>query len=295
MSDEVLRGDVRCPRTLRAFLAHRLGLVAAEAGYDIAAWLCSLLATAWATRDLAGTSTQPFLVVSAALAVGLVQAASGMLTGLYPRRYQRGSLDEVVAVGKAAAGTTLSLCVLSGLLMPGQRAPLATGACAVVFALPAMLGVRYIAFAVRQRSRAAASTAVKIIIFGAGSAGTQLAQRLAGQHGSDYRPVAMLDDDPALRGLRIRGIPVLGGRDQMAAMAATNGAKVLVIAIARASGAAIRELTAAAERCGLTPKVIPSINELLSGSARIDGVRDPQIGRAPWRERQEIARVALIL
>jgi len=75
MSDEVLRGDVRCPRTPRTFLAHRLGLVAAEAGYDIAAWLCSLLATAWAARDLAGTSTQPSVVVPAALAVGLATLA----------------------------------------------------------------------------------------------------------------------------------------------------------------------------------------------------------------------------
>lgn len=38
-------------------------------------------------------------------------------------------------------------------------------------------------------------------------------------------------------------------------------------------------------RCGLVPKVIPSLNELLSGSARIEGVRDPRIndvlGRPP--------------
>ena len=38
---------------------------------------------------------------------------------------------------------------------------------------------------------------MKVIIFGAGSAGTELAQRLAGQSDSEYRPVAMLDDDPA--------------------------------------------------------------------------------------------------
>src|SRR5260221_255837 len=58
-----------------------------------------------------------------------------------------------------------------------------------------------------------------------------------------------------------------------------------VIAIARASGSAIRDLTAEAERCGLVPKVIPSITELLSGVARIEGVRDPRIsdllGRRP--------------
>ena len=71
----------------------------------------------------------------------------------------------------------------------------------------------------------------------------------------------------------------------MASTAARTGARVLVIAIAGASGTAIRDLTAEAERCGLTPKVVPSVGELLSGGVRIEGVRDPRItdllGRRP--------------
>ena len=62
---------------------------------------------------------------------------------------------------------------------------------------------------------------------------------------------------------------------------------MLVIAIAGASGTAIRDLTAQAESCGLIPKVVPSVSELLTGSARIEGVRDPRIsdllGRRPVR------------
>ena len=256
-----------------------------EAGYDAAAWIIGLLAASRVTGDLAGATPQLYVAVRAALAVSLLSAASGLLAGLYRRRYQRGSFDEVVAVGLAAVGTAVSLTLLGSFLMDGQRAALVTIAGSAVLALPAMLGARYVVFAVRLRSRAAASSAVKVIIFGAGSAGTQLAQRLAGQSDSEYRPVAMLDDDPALGRLRIRGIPVLGDRGQMAAVAAATGATVLVIAIARASGPTIRELTLQAESCGLVPKVIPSIKELLSGSARIDGVRDPRLsdllGRRP--------------
>lgn len=285
MSNEVLQAGATCLRTPRPHLAHRRSLIVLEAGRDVAAWLSGLVAASWIARDLAGQHLRPYLIVRAALIIGLAATAWGLLAGLYRKRNQRGSPGEVVAVVTTAGGTALTLAVLGGLLIPGQRAPLATVAGAALFVVPAMLGTRYVAFAFRQRARAAASSAVKVIVFGAGSAGTQLVHRLAGQHGSDYCPVAMLDDDPAMRGLRIWGIPVLGGRDQMAAAAATTGATVLVIAIARASGAAIRELTAAAERCGLTPKVIPSVKELLSGGARIDGVRDPQIadllGRRP--------------
>ena len=136
-----------------------------------------------------------------------------------------------------------------------------------------------------QHWPAAAPTAVKIIVFGAGNAGTQLVHRLVRQPGAEYRPVAILDDDPGKRWLRIAGVPVAGDRSVMAAVAAETGARLLVIAIARASGSVIRDLTAQAETCGLIPKVIPSVKELLGGGASIDGVRDPRIsdllGRPP--------------
>jgi len=183
---------------------------------------------------------------------------------------------------------------VSSALVTGQRAALLTVAGGAVFAAPAMLGGRYMAFAVRQRSRKPTSEAVDVIVFGAGDAGSILISRLTHELDSVYRPVAVLDDDPAKRRLRIQGIPVRGDRTQMARVAAQTGATVLVIAIARASGSAIRDLTAEAERCGLTPKVVPSITELLNGSARIEGVRDPRIsdllGRRPVRT--DVAAVA---
>ncbi len=104
-----------------------------------------------------------------------------------------------------------------------------------------------------------------------------LIYRLATQPDAAYQPVAILDDDPAKRRLRIHGVPVLGGRGQMAEVAASTGARMLVIAIAGGSGTVIHDLTEAAERCGLVPKVIPSIRELLTGGAQIEGVRDPRI------------------
>ena len=70
-----------------------------------------------------------------------------------------------------------------------------------------------------------------MIVFGAGDAGTILISRLTAEPDAAYRPVAILDDDPDKRRLRIRGIPVLGDRTRMAEVAAATGATVLVIAI----------------------------------------------------------------
>ena len=264
-----------------------------ECGYDALAWACGLLAAAWVTRDLA-VRTGVRTMIWAVPAICLLSAGSGLVAGLYRGRYQRGSLDEVMSVGMCACTMTLFLALVSPALVSGQRAALLTVAGGAVFAAPAMLGGRYAVFAVCQRSRKPTPEAVDVIVFGAGDAGSILISRLTHELDSVYRPVAILDDDPAKRRLRIQGIAVRGDRTQMARVAAQTGATVLVIAIARASGSAIRDLTAEAERCGLTPKVVPSITELLNGSARIEGVRDPRIsdllGRRPVRT--DVAAVA---
>ncbi|MGP0026222.1 MAG: polysaccharide biosynthesis protein, partial [Streptosporangiaceae bacterium] len=264
-----------------------------ECGYDAFAWSCGLLAAAWVTRDL-NARTGLLATIWAVPAICLLSTGAGLLAGLYRGRYQRGSLDEVMGVGMSACTMALFLALVSPALVTGQRAALLTVAGGAVFATSAMLGGRYLVFAVRQRSRKPTSEAVDVIVFGAGDAGSILISRLTHELDSVYRPVAILDDDPAKRRLRIQGIPVRGDRAQMASVAAQTGATVLVIAIARASGSAIRDLTAEAEQCGLTPKVVPSVTELLNGGARIEGVRDPRIsdllGRRPVRT--DVAAVA---
>ena len=278
----------------RALSNRRWVRMAFEPGYDAISWICGLLAAAWMTRDLARTQNSPFMLLRDIAAVCLLSAAAGLLAGLYRGRHQRGSLDEVMGVGMATCVMGLFLALVGPRLVAGQHAAFQAVAGSAMFALLAMLGARYVLFAVNQRVRRSAMATVKVIVFGAGDAGSMLIWRLNREPNSAYRPVAVLDDDPAKRRLRIQGVPVLGDRTRMSEVAASSGATVLVIAIARASGTAIRDLTAQAESCGLIPKVVPSVSELLTGGARIEGVRDPRIsdllGRRPVRT--DVAAVA---
>ena len=293
--------SLRIGRTLFNHLNHRRALsgrrwvrVTFESGYDAVAWISGLAAAVWMTRDLTGMPFTPFTLTRAVAVVCFLSAAAGLLAGLYRGRYQRGSLDEVMGVGMATCVMALFLALILPRLISGQQAALQAVTGSAMFALLAMLGARYTLFAVRQRVRRSATATVNVIVFGAGDAGSMLIHRLKREPHSTYRPVAILDDDPAKCRLRIQGIQVLGGRTRMAEVAASTGATVLVIAIARASGTAIRDLTAQAESCGLSPKVVPSVSELLTGSARIEGVRDPRIsdllGRRPVRT--DVAAVA---
>ena len=287
MSNGALCGNIRPRQAEIARIRQRISRTATELSYDIIVWFWGMLAAAWVTRDLSADAVIHSFALRIAIAVCILCPGSGLIAGMYRSRYRRGSLDEVVGVCVAALGTCAALTIATTFLIPGQRAPLATVAGATVFAVLAMLGARYVLFAARQRigTPAPAAAAVKVIVFGAGAAGAQLVHSLLTHEGAEYLPVALLDDDLDKRRLRIHGVPVLGDRTAMALAAGKTGASVIVIAIARASGTAIRDLTAEAERCGLVPKVVPSVAELLSGVERIEGVRDPRItdllGRRP--------------
>jgi FlaA1/EpsC-like NDP-sugar epimerase len=279
---------------LRAAYAKRLARSSVEAGYDAIVWVSGLCYAAWVTTDVPGGGIGVLRLTGVVLAICLLSLLCGLLAGLYRGRHQRGSLDEVFGVAIAGGLMLIPLVLLSGLLVDGQRDLVQTVAGGTLIALPTIAAARYVLYAARRRKKGTTGTGVKVIVFGAGEAGTMLITRLLDEPGAAYRPVALLDDDPDKRRLRVHGIAVRGNRMRLAEVAAATGATVLVIAIARSSGTAIRDLTARAELCGLTPKVVPTVTELISGGARIEGVRDPSIsdllGRRPVRT--DVAAIA---
>ena len=280
---------------VRAAYAKRLARIGVEAGYDAIVWVSGLCYAAWITTDVPESRVGMLRLAGAVMAICLLSLVCGLLAGLYRGRHQRGSLDEVLGVAIAGGLMLVPLALLSGVLVEAQRDPMRTVAGGTIIALPTIAAARYVLFAARRRRRKRTTEAgVKVIVFGAGEAGAMLITRLLDEPGAAYRPVALLDDDPDKRRLRLHGIPVQGNRAKMAEVAAATGATVLVIAIARSSGTAIRDLTERAERCGLTAKVVPTVTELISGGARIEGVRDPRIsdllGRRPVRT--DVAAIA---
>ena len=277
------RGDSWQPgipaRRWLAGCARRLVRSATEAGYDGIVWVSGLCYAAWVTGDMSAADVaRPFLIV-AVVVILVLSMVCGLLAGLYRGRHPRGSIDEVISVFLAGGLMLVPLALMTE-AVAGQRDPLQTVAGGALIAVPTIAVARYVVFTVRQGRRGRRrrdGAGVNVMVFGAGGAGTALVSRLLDESHGTYRPVALLDDDPAKRRLRVHGIPVMGDRTKMAEVAAATGASVLVIALTRASGTVIRELTAQAEDCGLTPKVVPSATELISGGARIEGVRDPRI------------------
>jgi FlaA1/EpsC-like NDP-sugar epimerase len=199
------------------------------------------------------------------LIAGMLQVVFGNMTGLYRGCRRVGSYDEVSLLFFTVAATTCGATALNVLLGEPRFVPL-TGTIAGGFVAFCLLGgIRYLW---RQHTdrllRPDSARATKLVVFGAGEGGMQVVTSLLRNPDCPYYPVAFLDDAPAKRKLRISGVPVLGSREQMVAVARRTGADALLIAVPSADGKLLRELSNLAADAGLDVMVLPPVVELLA-------------------------------
>ena len=125
-----------------------------------------------------------------------------------------------------------------------------------------------------------------LVIIGAGSAGVALVRQLQAERGR-YRPVAFLDDDRRKIGRDVAGLRVLGSRDDITAALKQSTAQNLAIAVPSLPPDQIRALSRMGSLAGARVLVVPSMHELLTGSAGRLTLRD--VAMEDLMDRAEVA------
>jgi FlaA1/EpsC-like NDP-sugar epimerase len=223
------------------------------------------------------------LLLMIALAVSM-QWFSGTALSSYRGRYYPGSLEEACNLAAVAVSVAALLFTINAVAVPviPRSVPLTAPLIMLALAVGARL---FFTTHAAQRARLSRPVAHRVIVFGAGDAGRQLVRSMHNDPTSGYRPVALLDDNPALRRRRISGIGVRGDRSCMATAAAETGADLLVIALPSAGSETKAELAAAASDAGLGVKFLPPLDQLIQPWVGVADLRDLDIndllGRAP--------------
>lgn len=114
----------------------------------------------------------------------------------------------------------------------------------------------------------------KVIIYGAGSAGRQLAQSLF--HGDEYFPVAFIDDDTRIHKRIIQGLTVYS-RNELAGLVSAQSVSRLLLAMPRENKKRIARVLNNIEKLPVEILSIPGSADLVSGNAKIDELRDVSI------------------
>ena len=126
----------------------------------------------------------------------------------------------------------------------------------------------------QRRLTAGKGSTRRVLIAGAGEAGTMMARELLRHPEAKMMPVGFLDDDPGKRRLSFGGLPVLGALADLPTIAQRHSVDELLIAIPSASGDVIRPLVEAAREAEVEHRIIPGIYDLLSGNVSISEIRE---------------------
>ncbi len=236
-------------------------------------------AVLWVVAMAVGAASLGASLVHGVVAGGIaamLQAVLGLVSGLYRGRWRLASFEEVIAL----SGTVTVVTVLLAMLRVGAAALGVTVAISVLspfVAMCAMVGIRGMRRHAHERAtrrESAAKTREPVIVFGAGDGGTQLVRSMLQNPSSRYLPVALLDDDPGKRHLRVQGVPVRGTRRQLIDVAAELDCSIVIIAIPSAGSRTIRAVADHATACGLDVRVLPPTQELVDGVVTLSDVRE---------------------
>lgn len=226
---------------------------------DAMTWVVAIPLAAVVTSRSSGGVAQ--LAALTAVAVG-GQLGVGLALGLYRRSWRYAFFDELKALvpTDAIIGGALALLTLTPAFAE------VAGGLPVVAAMIALLlafAVRYVSRLREERwHRPSADGAQAMIVFGAGDGGSQALRQILRNPTSRYAPVALLDDDPRKRRLRLHGVRVEGTLDDLGGVAARTEAEILLVAIPSATSELLRHAAEAAASAGLAVYVLPPVEEL---------------------------------
>jgi FlaA1/EpsC-like NDP-sugar epimerase len=113
-----------------------------------------------------------------------------------------------------------------------------------------------------------------VLIYGAGSAGRQLAIGL--NSGADYMPIAFIDDDKDKRGSIIQGIKVIGV-DQLHQVLKDEHVQKILLALPSISRSQRKVILSQLEGFGVAVQTIPDIKDVIEGKATTDEIKDVEI------------------
>lgn len=211
-----------------------------------------------------------FAIVSGLVAGAAYLVLASMLR-MYSGRYVTGTFDEVLGV--AALNTVVLLVGTIFLIAQPGNLPRATFVVAGGLAGASMLTVRFLLRRFRTL-RALSRDGNRTLIYGAGDAGSQLANLMQADRMSRFVPIGFLDDDPRKQHLRRSNLRVLGSQDELERILNEYSVDTLVIAIAGVTSARLKEIDRICMARGVRVQVIPTASEMVAGAIKLGDVSD---------------------
>lgn len=128
----------------------------------------------------------------------------------------------------------------------------------------------------------------KVLIAGAGEAGTMMAREMLRHPECNLKPIGFLDDNPNKQSQKYLGLRVFGPLNELAQVAKRYGIDEVLIAMPSISGEVTRKVVDLAQAADIEYKIVPALHKLLNGQINISQIRDVDVEDLLRREPVEL-------
>jgi FlaA1/EpsC-like NDP-sugar epimerase len=249
------------------FNRHAIWQIAADAGIIALAWVL-----AWLLRFDQGRPVyyDRYLDWQIVLVVVAIQLTVFALAGFYNRWWRYVSTRDMWSALRGVALASLATFVIFTLFeLHPARVPTGVWFIDLLLCLAFVAGSRLLARTLIERPLPGQVVArgKEALIVGAGDAAQLVIKEMLRNPGLGYTPIAIADDDPRKRNLRLHGIRVLGTVDDLPHLIRDRRPDEVLIAIPSASGELRGRIAASARAAGVPVKTLPNLAELVSGDS----------------------------
>lgn len=208
----------------------------------------------------------PGLVLVCVLAV-VAQLVVGGVFALYRGRYSYGSFDEAKALMLVTVIVTALVQVVLLIFGVSLHMPRSVPLIAFPFALLFMAAVRYLKRMYVESKSKPSAHAPHAVVYGAGFLANTLITQMVQDKESPYLPVALIDDDPAKKHLRINSVPVSGNITNIRQVMRRANARVLIIAMANVKSSLMNRINEELEGMDVRILTAPPLRDMFGNTA----------------------------
>lgn len=215
--------------------------------------------------------------------VWVVQGLMFWLFGLYRGIWRFASIPDMARILKSVLTGLAIIAVISFLLTRLENVPRSVFVLDGILLILLLGGSRILYRWIKDRHLYLGS-GKRTLIVGAGSAGELLARDLM-RTSSSCHLIAFVDDDPNKIGKEIHGYPVAGSCSEIPHIVDQFKIELILIALPSAMVGQVRHVVEVCERTRLPFRILPRIEDVVSGHVGLKDLRDVRIedllGRDP--------------
>lgn len=133
----------------------------------------------------------------------------------------------------------------------------------------------------------------RVLIVGAGQGGTMLARNLIHSPNPDRIPVVFVDDDLSKQQLKVMNVTVCGTTKDIPKLVDKHGIDEIIIAIPSLGRMGIKSIFEDCAETNLPVKVMPSIEDVMTGKVAVNEMKEVQIEDLLGRDEVKLDMVAI--